>query len=98
MALTCTYFLVGFLLLESCHPNPINNIDDDDITTEVCNSNACVGASDTSTALLDHLDDIPSPVVRIYSPSEGDTISGIVVVTWEVLYFDISDGYVEIEL
>ncbi len=47
---------------------------------------------------MDHSDENLAPVVRILSPSEGDNISGLVVVTWEVLHFDISYGYVEIEL
>ena len=89
---------MGFLLLESCHPNPLTNMDADDMPTEVCNSDVCIGAPDTSTVPLEHSEDNPAPVVRIYSPSEGQNISGLVVVTWEVLYFDISDGYVEIEL
>jgi hypothetical protein len=97
-ARTCTSFLVAFLLLESCHPNSIDNIDDDNLKVGHCISDTCVGASDANNVPLDHLDENPAPVVRIYSPSEGENISGIVVVTWEVLYYDISDGYVEIEL
>ncbi len=99
-ALILTYLFLGSLSLRLCHPNPMNGADGDVLIAPQCISGECVGKTEASTIIsaFDHSDENPAPVVRIYSPSEGENISGIVFVTWEVLYFDISDGYVEIEL
>ena len=67
---------------------------DDHGIVEGCVSGFC----DASKYVDTESDDSSVPLVKIYSPLEGENITSIVVVTWEVLYFDISDGYVEIEL
>ena len=41
--------------------------------------------------------DIVTPTIQIHSPQEGEElVGGYVTVTWEVTYFDIVQGYVEV--
>jgi hypothetical protein len=56
------------------------------------------GCCDASKYVYTESDNSSVPLVKIYSPLEGENFMSIVDVTLEVLYFDISDGYVEIEL
>ena len=73
-----------------------------DIVAEHERTQQCVAGSCTANSNFDKStdveDDFLAPVVKIYSPLDGENVSGIVVITWEVLYFDVSEGYVEIEL
>lgn len=43
-------------------------------------------------------EDMPSPQIRFSSPEDGGSIRGIASFSWEVLFFDVSDGYVTIEV
>ena len=44
-------------------------------------------------------DDIEAPKIHIHSPQEGEeVVGGYVTVSWEVTFFDIVQGYVEVGL
>lgn len=82
------YFGIFLCLITFSHPKPFDN--GKNCVSEICDTESKNEDDDN--------EDILVPIVKIYSPSEDENITNIVVVTWEVLYFDISDGYVEIEV
>mmetsp|Transcript_13568 Transcript_13568/g.37538 ORF Transcript_13568/g.37538 Transcript_13568/m.37538 type:complete len:260 (+) Transcript_13568:25-804(+) len=52
----------------------------------------------TGIADVESEEAVHNPTVKIHSPTYGENITEILVVNWEVLFFDINEGYVEIEL
>ncbi len=79
-----------------------NSSDDSDITNIGCDGTCAKSNEDSQNdesefPVLQEDNDI-KPQIKIYAPSDHDTISGTVFISWEVLFFDTPDGFVQLEL